>query len=356
MQIDLSFKIQLQIMEMLIQKRQSETVSTIPGNGITIGVGSSPVINGVGVTNGKHSAKAVGLCLLVVLLSFGILFNSNSNSNINSNFPFKFGTRDSLLNSESANSKQVYTGRLLKSVDTVDSESETALQSVNKIEQAIKKSVSNNDMDNVDSDSDASSNKNKNKSKNRDTSASVAGRKHSTEDAIDSLSKSLPLPTSEPTSKRQKVKIADDTNERVQFETKDVANELVLASQSQRAESSALATRGTGTGSGSGSALLLDKVATAVAPSSIGYSEAERPNTSYIYCSEAQQLHSTVQPSQSHLNIPENIALLIPSSVLLNSTLDPQFDTSLLEISCQILNLHVWPLQQNNAPSPTNRN
>jgi len=67
-----------------------------------------------------------------------------------------------------------------------------------------------------------------------------------------------------------------------------------------------------------------------------------RPNTSYIYCSEAQQVRAI--PSSS--SQPEHIALLIPSSVL-NATLDPRFDTSLLEVSCQVLNLHLWPMSSN---------
>jgi len=66
-----------------------------------------------------------------------------------------------------------------------------------------------------------------------------------------------------------------------------------------------------------------------------------RPDTSYIYCSEAQQVHSTA--SLDATRDPQNIALLIPSSVL-NATLDPRMDNSLLEVTCQVLNLHLWPM------------
>jgi len=73
---------------------------------------------------------------------------------------------------------------------------------------------------------------------------------------------------------------------------------------------------------------------------------AVRPNTAYIYCSEAQQVQSTTNGNTANSNsgYPENIALLIPSSVL-NATSDPRFDASLLEVSCHVLNMHFWPLQ-----------
>jgi len=77
-----------------------------------------------------------------------------------------------------------------------------------------------------------------------------------------------------------------------------------------------------------------------------------RPDTSYIYCSEAQQVHSTTS-SLGNARDPQNIALLIPSSVL-NATLDPRMDKSLLEVSCQVLNLHLWPMTSvaNNTMNP----
>jgi len=78
-----------------------------------------------------------------------------------------------------------------------------------------------------------------------------------------------------------------------------------------------------------------------------------RPDTNYIYCSEAQQVHSTT--SVGNGREPQNIALLIPSSVL-NATLDPgsRMDNSLLEVTCQVLNLHLWPMTSvaNNTMNP----
>lgn len=65
-----------------------------------------------------------------------------------------------------------------------------------------------------------------------------------------------------------------------------------------------------------------------------------RPDTRYIFCPQAQQVTVTSgHPSGQ----PETIALLIPSSVL-NATQDNTIDTSLLEVSCSVLNLHIWPM------------
>eukprot|EP01118_Nematostelium_gracile_P004200 TRINITY_DN1492_c0_g2_i1.p1 TRINITY_DN1492_c0_g2~~TRINITY_DN1492_c0_g2_i1.p1 ORF type:complete len:274 (-),score=56.00 TRINITY_DN1492_c0_g2_i1:61-882(-) len=71
----------------------------------------------------------------------------------------------------------------------------------------------------------------------------------------------------------------------------------------------------------------------------IGTHVLSHPDTNYIYCSQAQQVHSTqTNPGQS----PQNIALLIPSHVL-NST-EGRMNNSMLEVTCQVLNLHFFPM------------
>jgi len=70
-----------------------------------------------------------------------------------------------------------------------------------------------------------------------------------------------------------------------------------------------------------------------------------RPNTAYIYCPSAQQV---VPANRGN---PETIALLIPSNVL-NASLENRLDTSLLEVSCSVLNLHMWPLSNRSTSTP----
>lgn len=68
-----------------------------------------------------------------------------------------------------------------------------------------------------------------------------------------------------------------------------------------------------------------------------------RPNTSYIFCLEAQHVIPTSNEQQNNNEgFPENIALLIPSNIL-NHTLN-ELDPSLLEVTCQVLNFHILPL------------
>jgi len=68
----------------------------------------------------------------------------------------------------------------------------------------------------------------------------------------------------------------------------------------------------------------------------LAYNIRDKPNTSYIYCSEAQHIAPAITTT------PETIALLIPSN-LLNMT--NGIDPSLLEVSCQVLSYYLWPLR-----------
>jgi len=70
--------------------------------------------------------------------------------------------------------------------------------------------------------------------------------------------------------------------------------------------------------------------------------KAKEPNTSYVYCPGAQHV-SNGTPKEGQ---PEVIALLIPSAAL-NST-EPD---SLLEVSCRVLNLQMWPMPSNSTRS-----
>mmetsp|Transcript_14404 Transcript_14404/g.20087 ORF Transcript_14404/g.20087 Transcript_14404/m.20087 type:complete len:543 (-) Transcript_14404:67-1695(-) len=69
----------------------------------------------------------------------------------------------------------------------------------------------------------------------------------------------------------------------------------------------------------------------------LAYNIRDKPNTSYIYCSEAQHIAPAVTSST-----PETVALLIPSNLLnMTSGIDP----SLLEVSCQVLSYYLWPMR-----------
>lgn len=75
--------------------------------------------------------------------------------------------------------------------------------------------------------------------------------------------------------------------------------------------------------------------------------KSSQSNNSFIYCSEAQRLNPVETPLFSNDGAPV-ISILLPSGVL-NGTI-PQIDhmltdpdNSLLEVSCQILNIEVYP-------------
>jgi hypothetical protein len=60
----------------------------------------------------------------------------------------------------------------------------------------------------------------------------------------------------------------------------------------------------------------------------------DQRNMTYIFCPEAREILPTQPPER------DVIALLVPSTML-NSTQD--LEPSLLEVQCQVLNLHIYP-------------
>jgi len=225
--------------------------------------------------------KAAGICLLIVLFSFGILFNTN-----NPNFSFRTDGESS-----GPKDKNVYTGRLLKSLkeEPADIKLETgAIADKNPSAIATIDSI-----------------------KGMDSGIGKHPRDASLDRAI-----SIEQHVSEQSTKKRKMKIAEEDS----IATSKSFGLVAHDSLHKRAGVTEVALR--------------DGVHEE-RPIPLG----ERPNTSYIYCSEAQQMTSTVVTSSA----PESIALLIPAN-LLNATLSPEFDSSLLEVSCQVLNLHMWPM------------
>jgi len=228
-------------------------------------------------TNSTKNVKTAGICLLIVLFSFGLLFNGAS-----PDLPFSKRTRDD------TNSRSI--GRTLKGVKDEKLDVTTKISEHPPVNESSIVEVS--------------------ASKKRTESAldkNYPEKQTSSEKRIDNTS----------SFKKKKITIAEESNkELVPIDTSHiryVKNNSVEVLQTH---------------------------------------SLSRPDTSYIYCSEAQQVHSTTS-SLGSARDPQNIALLIPSSVL-NATLDPRMDKSLLEVSCQVLNLHLWPMTSvaNNTMNP----
>lgn len=201
------------------------------------------------VANGRKSSppkgvKTAGLCLLIVLFSFGLFFNVSPN---------RSSTNNQASNSLSPSVPSVYTGRVLRSMDAQQNESKSNVES---------------------------------------------SKKHT----LDQSEKSAD-------SKRKKMRISDTTSS-----APNKHSELV--------------------------------------PFSSSSIHKETNNTSYIYCPQAQE----VRPAAGGQD-PDVVALLVPSSIF-NRTLlaNHEFavDSSLLEVSCQVLNLRLWPLESHSASNSTN--
>jgi len=224
-----------------------------------------------------------------VLFSFGLLFNSNDPN-------LSFRTDSDSFNEASSKTKHFYAGRLLKSLKddgVTDKFNQTQPEPTPKKRDSVLEKEA--------------------------TAVVLNGKRTREEDIEPEIQTESQLVTAKQLvdPKKKKMKIAEESSPASksfglvpsQVPSKSLSSEVAI--QQGSAADKPLAT-------------------------------GERPNTSYIYCSEAQQVASTVTTSAG----PENIALLIPASVL-NST---RLDASLLEISCQVLNLHMWPMQNISQP------
>jgi len=246
---------------------------------------------------------------LIVLFSFGLLFNANPNIN------FK-------LSQEAEKGKHLYTGRLLKSLPEENGSIESSTESLAQLLPQLP-SIGEQPHRSIESHLSAT-------------------RKHPREMDSEVLETSRDVTE---LSKKRKMKISDELEERPLNINEAFHKSVELVPISQSESSVRLTESSAGSAKGQISTARFASAsddAELVIQSSGLAKTVPRPNTSYIYCSEAQR----VTPIASSVNpqTPENIALLIPSSVL-NATQDPQFDRSLLEVSCQVLNLHVWSMQ-----------
>jgi len=235
------------------------------------------------------NVKAAGVCLLIILFSVGLLFNQSK-----STFPLTRISREEIP--EVVPKSTLYTGRVLKSVPEL-------------ITEGLKSPIDSTEIIPVSN------------SKNIDMEETTAivpiplkvrdiglkERKHP-RDSDEVIMVNKEESKTEP-AKRKRMKISEESAE-------DSSKGLVPADSPAKQNSEIVPRR--------------------------------NPNASYIYCPEA--LH--VAPATSGGG-PEIVALLLPASVL-NGTLfgnQPNLDSSMLEVTCQVLNLHMWPLNNSSTPS-----
>jgi Ni,Fe-hydrogenase III component G len=231
------------------------------------------------------NVKAAGVCLLVVLFSFGLLFNAIPD----------------LQNMKDDKAKSLYTGRTLKS-----SEEKVELLPAPKVEKdSLELVPSSEDSARMIVPQNVEGVNSEITSQKRSRQESV---RQSQEGASSASEKALTLDDEAQLAKRRKVKISDE-------ETRATAKGLVPLNNKQE----------TGLISSANTEVLMN-------------ARERDPNTAFIYCSEAQQI--MVSPNATE---PSNIALLIPTRVL-NASLDRQYDHSLLEVTCNVLTLHMFPM------------
>jgi hypothetical protein len=216
----------------------------------------SPQLSAIAISNKRQlprNVKAAGVCLLIVLFSFGLLFNASTQSNL----PFGSNRREEIP--EVLPKSSLFSGRVLKSIKDEESEARFNKISFDKEPQELEVPISH-------------------------------GTKHARED------------TAEP--KKTKMKISE--------ESKETPKGLVPLDDSIPRNTN---------------------------------------NTSYLFCPQAHHV-IPANNSNQHPSKPDVVALLIPSNML-NGTL-PNYSqqenpSSLLEVSCQVLSLNIWPM-----PNSTN--
>jgi len=235
------------------------------------------------------NVKAAGICLLIVMFSIGLLFNANQNEQ---NLPFMNKNREQIPEVVPTSGKSVYAGRVLKSLpeDITDIE---VIPVTSEIRESTKTSV----VKSVAEESIPVGSFNFLKSAAKE-------KKHSREEdrQIESA-------------KKRKVKISEEAED----DEAVIKTGLVPMDQVRVKSDTEIITR-------------------------------RDPSASYIYCPEAHHIAPAISNSG-----PEVVALLIPASMFNGSSLlgnHPGLESALLEVSCSVLNLHMWPLQNATATQP----
>jgi len=254
------------------------------------------------------NVKTAGVCLLLVLFSFGLLFNNN----INNNSPFDLAT-----------SVKPHTGRALKSIADSESSSPSAASlahASNSISNELVKLSPSKLVLSATDDQDEEDRLalqlvgNSNNQKQVLVVENPKNKKRASASNVEVIH-----------TKKQKMKIADGKTSHPHD------NDSGLVPVSVKGDQIRLQSNG---------------------------EVAHKQDTSYIYCAEAQHItpvNTSISGETRFYNnqnriggFPENIALLIPSSLLNTSFTDSNHNSEthpggILEVSCQVLNLHLWP-------------
>ncbi len=265
------------------------------------------------INSGHRNVKTASVCLLVLLFSFGLLFNTQQGP-VNSDS----GLVPSLASLQS--SAKLNGGRHL--LEDLPSTPLRALpdHSSSYVAKKIDKASAVSIEDSL---------------KNDNNTPLIAVDEPAT--APDRNSGTVP------NSKRQKVRI-DDSKTENRVMVRKGSDEAVTASSYRHVTNSLLS------------------LPNSTHPTQIEASEWHpKDNTAYLYCPQQPQVvfhansensnaksrgihnnNKTSQNSNHESQVPENIALLIPSSILTGDS--SQIDPSMLEVNCQVLSYYSWPI------------
>jgi len=250
-------------------------------------------------TANPKNVKAASVVLLIVLLSFGLFFNQTSKNGLPRDLA---GTEGLDLFQKEA--KSLYAGRTLKSLDS-DSIAPLPLlpSGVEEKQSAPVAAASGSSVVPV---------------------AAIANRKHALE-AINEEVGNKRSSSSATSNKKKKMKISEEPESGlVDLPDNNNGKELSVVPLDGRYMKDT-------------NNLQLASLSTSNRTAEVvqSFQMRDKPNTSYIYCSEAQHV--------APVSDPQNIALLIPANVLNATARGLPIDTSLLEVTCQVMNYYIWP-------------
>lgn len=237
---------------------------------------SNQLVTGKKTLNNQKNLKTAGVCLLLVLFSFGLLFQTQQQTNLGS----VQGSNRALM-SVDVNSTAIQPA--LPNGVAIKQESHEELPSRKQLETEVRQ---------------------------------LSG------DAIRLMNKYLPdhvriMPEDKQEGAKKKIKIMDHEEQKGNNEKSLV----IVGSEGTTASEEENTTQ------------------PVVIPNT---NFRPKDNTAYFYCPQAHQLSPVARAAATSKPNPENIALLIPSSIF-QTSMNQGLDPSLLEVSCQVMSYFSWP-------------